>query len=470
MDERKRKIIYIISVTVFALAWEILARIINQPLILPGLMQVSERTVKLFAKKNFRLSLLASFERVVIAFLISAFIGTVSGFISGIKKEFRTFISFPLSLIRSTPVVALIMIVLFWFPSDVIPVFCALLMNLPIIIDGVSKSVENTDKKLLHMAQVFDVPVITKITCIYIPSAVPYIKGNLRTIFSQSWKIVAAGEILSLPRNGLGTLLQDSRIIMESETVFALVLVLTVSGILTEKILFHGTRILVFACSLIIKKRISSYKKINSETENRIRKSVPEKIIIHNLNFSYNEKIIYKNFSLQISSEKITAITAPTGRGKTTLFNILCGIIPKEKYSGKIKCPGTSYIFQDPRLVENMSAIKNIAFPMFNSTSRKQAYAIAFRYLNKANLSDLAFTEIRNLSGGQKQKVQVLRALAFRSDIILMDEGTSSLDQKSKSELWKLILEETKAENRGLIFITHDSSEAQKYADTVVSI
>lgn len=470
MNERKQKIIYIISVTLFALAWEILARMIDQPLILPGLLQVTRKTIKLFSKTSFRISLVVSLGRVVTAFLISAFLGIILGFISGIKKEFKTFISFPLSLIRSTPVVALIMIVLFWFPSDVIPVFCALLMNLPIIVDGVSKSVENTDKKLLQMAQVFNVTAGTRISCIYSPATVPYIKGNLHTIFSQSWKIVAAGEILSLPRNGLGTLMQDSRIIMETETVFALVLVLTVFGILTEQILFHAAKISACGYSKIRNKRISCCKKINTETGNIIQEQSSKKIIIDKLSFSYGKKLIYENFSLQIPAAKITAITAPTGRGKTTLFNILCGIITKEKYSGKVECPGTSYIFQDARLVPNMSVIKNIALPLFRDKSKKEAYAVAFRYLDKAKMQDLAFIEVQNLSGGQKQKVQALRALAFSSDIILMDEGTSSLDAQSKSELWQLILDEIKSENRGLLFVTHDSSEAQKYADTVVSI
>ena len=89
--------------------------------------------------------------------------------------------------------------------------------------------------------------------------------------------------------------------------------------------------------------------------------------------------------------------------------------------------------------------------------------------MQKVGLEDKAFEKAAFLSGGEKQKVQAARAFAFPAPVILMDEGTNSLDQISKKELWNTIRNLLSEKSRTLIFVTHDPEEAKTYADKIIS-
>ncbi len=211
MKNLKPKFFFILSILLFIAVWEITAKIISSPLVLPELEDIFFRFLKLSSEKKFCFSVLVTFSRVLLSFFLTVILGTIIGFASGLSENVRAFLIFPFALIRSTPVVALIMIMLFWFPSESLPLICGVLMTLPVMNDAVSKAVQNTDKNILEMAQVFKLMLSSRISGIYVPYVKPYFGGACRTVFSLGWKVIAAGEILSLPRYALGTLIQDNR-------------------------------------------------------------------------------------------------------------------------------------------------------------------------------------------------------------------------------------------------------------------
>lgn len=481
MDRKlKNRIIFIISIILFGAAWEILARLIDSPVVLPSFSETVLRLFKLCATKEFWISFAASFGRVLAAFFVTVITGLILGFASGLSESVRTFFMFPLSLIRSTPVMALIMVVLFWFPSHSLPVICAVLMGLPVMNDIVSKAVRNTDSELLEMANVFNFSFKTKISSVYIPEALPFIKSACRTVFAQSWKVVAAGEILALPKHAAGTLLQDNRMILEPSSVFALTLTLTLFCVLSEKIIFSGTDIL---CKKISSVRSSKRKTFVAKFQTNPQRDAWEgskttggKILITDLTFAYHDTAsetsceIFNNFNLEIKGGSITSISAPTGKGKTTLLKILSGIIPSSEYEGSITCPKTSVIFQDSRIIPGLSVLKNTALPLFSNMIKNDAYAKAYEFLCKVGLEDKAFAKAEELSGGEKQKLQAARAFAFDAPLILMDEGTNSLDEVSKNELWETMKKLLEENPRTLIFVTHDKTEAQKHASEIIEL
>ncbi|MCQ2584086.1 MAG: ATP-binding cassette domain-containing protein [Treponema sp.] len=477
MKNLKPHFFFILSILLFIAAWEITAKIISSPLVLPTLEDIFVRLLKLSSEKKFWLSVLITFSRVLLSFFLTVILGTIIGFASGLSENVRAFLIFPFALIRSTPVVALIMVMLFWFPSERLPLICGILMALPVMSDTVSKAVQSTEKNILEMAQVFKLKLSSRISGIYVPYVKPYFGGACRTVFSLSWKVVAAGEILSLPRLALGTLIQDNRILLEPASVFALVFVLTFLCVISEKILFKIFIFMGVTLGRLCRPRVvpsavpasASIPESDAAFGNASRAApATDAVRITNLSFSYGEKNLFTNFSQDFSSGKITALTAPTGSGKTTLLKILSGLIPASDYQGQIECPDVSFIFQDDRLVPELSVLKNVALPLFSTYSRKTAYSIAYRFLQKVGLEDKAFEKAAVLSGGEKQKVQAARAFAFPAPVLLMDEGTSSLDEKSKAELWENITELLQESPRTLIFVTHDQAEAKRYGSNML--
>ncbi len=479
-QKNKNRIISLVSVLVFLLIWEIAAGIINSPVVLPHFRLVFEQFFLQLGTPLFWHSLGGTFGRVLLAFAVSLFTGTILGFASGLSPDFRAFLKFPLSLIKATPVVALVMVMLFWFPSENLPVICAFLMTLPVITESVSKAIQNSDKKLTEMAEVFDFSFSSKIFYLYFPQIRPYLKGTSKTVFALCWKVVAAGEILSLPRNALGTLIQDNRILLEPASVFSLVIALILVCLLSEKAIFLFFKVMGVARNRLRRFRAGSFAAPASASEPAVSDSpsvcqtapAPDaKISIQNLSFSYKNdsdgtgQEIFKDLSLEFQSGKITSISGANGRGKTTLLKILSGLIPPSEYSGTVICPKVSFIFQEDRLIPGITVLQNIVLPLFSRMTHKEAYRKAFGFLEKSGLQDKAFAYPETLSGGEKQKIQAARAFAFENPVLLIDEGTSSLDENSRREFWETVRNLLEKSPRTVLFVSHNPEEAQKFSD-----
>lgn len=481
--ELKNRIIYTVSILAFLFLWEVTARIINAPLVFPTLLQVAECFCKNVLTKHFWLSVLGSFCRVMTAFCVSFILGTVLGFASGLNKSFRIFMSFPLTFIKATPVVAFIMMVLFWFPSQALPSICAVLMTLPVMTDGVSGAVRNTEKNLLDLAKVFNFSFSVKLRKIYFSGVRPYLFTTARTVFAQIWKVVAAGEILSLPGNALGTMIQDNRMLLEPDKVFALVLALVFLCVISEKILFKFFKIMGITRERLWRSRVGSFAAPASASEPAVfvkpqalqtAQAPDAEMKIERLSFSYKtekgDKEIFNDFSCSFKSYSRTALTGPSGKGKSTLLKILSGIIPEKQLQGRVECGKVSFVFQENVLISELTVIENIALPLFSVMKKKDAYRKAFESAAFCGLKDKVFQKTGTLSGGEKQRVQIARAFAYPSEVLLMDEGTSSLDEKSREEIWQTINILLNKKPRTFLFVTHDMEEAEKYADNIVSV
>ena len=185
------------------------------------------------------------------------------------------------------------------------------------------------------------------------------------------------------------------------------------------------------------------------------------KIEIKDLCKSYEGKQIFKDFSLTLESKKVNSIIGASGGGKSTLLNIIAGLLKKD--SGSIfgvNEEEISYIFQEDRLLEWLTVRENIEIFIYNYYSKEEAEKVIDKIFKMLNINDTLNEYPTKLSGGMRQRVNIARALIKPSKVILMDEPFKSLDYKTKY----LIIKELKAiferEDRLVIFVTHDVDEA----------
>lgn len=182
-----------------------------------------------------------------------------------------------------------------------------------------------------------------------------------------------------------------------------------------------------------------------------------EMLEIKNLSVSYGSNKVYQNFSLSADEGKITCILGESGCGKTTLLNAVAGLVG---YGGEITPVKVSYVFQTPRLVPNLTVLKNLT--LIGAERDRAADMLA-----RVGLKDKAEAYPLSLSGGEAQRVSLCRALLFASDIVLMDEPFSSLDLKTKLSAMQITKNLLSEEGRGALFVTHDIDEALYLADRI---
>ena len=178
---------------------------------------------------------------------------------------------------------------------------------------------------------------------------------------------------------------------------------------------------------------------------------------IRNLNVSYGQKVIYRDFSLTIKDGAVTAILGPSGCGKTTLLNSIAFEQPDIR---------AAYIFQEPRLLPWCTLEKNIALVLDGDGATKKARARA--YLAKVGLENRAGDFPSRLSGGERQRAAIARAFSYPAPILLMDEPFQSQDPGLKIQLIDLVKRLQEEEKRTIVAVTHDVREATALADRAV--
>lgn len=181
-----------------------------------------------------------------------------------------------------------------------------------------------------------------------------------------------------------------------------------------------------------------------------------EYIVIEDLCKSYGTHEVLRNFSAKIPVGRITALKAPSGKGKTTLIRILMGL--EKADSGRIlgmEGLRISTVFQEDRLCENLSVYANLR--LVSDRSEEEIRSA----LHALSLSHSVRQKAAELSGGMKRRVAILRALLADYDMLFLDEPLSGLDKELKDRVIAYILEQTKGKT--LLLITHNEEEERAF-------
>ncbi|OOM13565.1 ABC transporter ATP-binding protein [Clostridium saccharobutylicum] len=193
------------------------------------------------------------------------------------------------------------------------------------------------------------------------------------------------------------------------------------------------------------------------------------KIDINNLNKSYGNENIFRNFNLEFNDEKVNCIVGQSGCGKSTLLNIIAGLeeIDAGDISGYLK-RDISYIFQEDRLIEWLTVKENLELTLKKYFDENLLEKEIEKILSLVGINNIKNKYPNALSGGMRQRVNIARAFGKPSKIILMDEPFKSLDYKLKYTIideFKTILERKK---RMVILVTHDVDEAIYFQGNVI--
>ena len=194
---------------------------------------------------------------------------------------------------------------------------------------------------------------------------------------------------------------------------------------------------------------------------------------IKNLSYSFGSNPILKDINIHVNENEMVAIVGSSGVGKSTLFNLIAGVLKKQV--GKITINGSedyigkvAYMLQKDLLFEHKTIINNVILPLIIAkVNKKKALEEGAKILKQFNLDKYANKYPQQLSGGMRQRVALIRTYMFKRKIFLLDEAFSALDAITKKELHKWYLDLKKEFNLTTLLITHDIEEAVFLSDRI---
>ena len=194
---------------------------------------------------------------------------------------------------------------------------------------------------------------------------------------------------------------------------------------------------------------------------------------IKNLSYSFGNNPILKDINIHVNENEMVAIVGSSGVGKSTLFNLIAGVLKKQ--TGKITINGSedyigkvAYMLQKDLLFEHKTIINNVILPLIIAkVDKKEALEEGNKILKQFNLDKYANKYPQQLSGGMRQRVALIRTYMFKKNIFLLDEAFSALDAITKKELHKWYLDLKKEFNLTTLLITHDIEEAVFLSDRI---
>lgn len=220
---------------------------------------------------------------------------------------------------------------------------------------------------------------------------------------------------------------------------------------------------------------------------NTIATNVPALVTLRNVSFSRESQPIFTDISLDIGRGKITAIIGPSGTGKTTLLQIIGGLLAPE--AGVVSVEGQNVhalprkalyqlrqkmgmLFQNGALFTNLNAFENVAFPLREHTNFTEAEIerVVLEKLTAVGLKKASQLGANQLSGGMTRRVALARAMALNPMLILYDEPFVGLDPLALGMIVRLIASVNERYKMTSVLVSHDVQEAFQIADYVYLI
>mgnify|MGYP004592925957 CR=1 FL=1 len=415
--------------------WQILAMGVDNVLLVVTPLQALRALLIQAGQAEFWRSAFGSMWRIALGFLLGAvlalFLAAVSYRYKITEEVLRPFMVF----CKAVPVAVFAVLILIWWGSSMLAVAICFLVVFPNIYLNTLEGLKSADRGLLEMAEVFRLPFDTRFFYIYRPALKPFLLSAFQLSLGMCWKSGVAAEVIGTPDHSIGGALYLAKIYLDTADLFAWTAVIVVLSVLFEKIIFYGIEVFFRwepAC-----KRPPMPQKIAA----RERRT----LCVWNLGKSFHDQWIFRHVDHEFLGGEPYVLDTPSGSGKTTFFRCLCGLERPEE-GGVSGIDTFSVQFQEDRLCEDYSVVKNLEMVLGDAA---QAREILVQLLPEEALEQ----PCRELSGGMKRRVSLVRAMEAGAQCVLLDEPFTGLDEENRKKAEAYIRQ--KAGERILMLATH---------------
>ncbi|TVR93605.1 MAG: ATP-binding cassette domain-containing protein [Spirochaetaceae bacterium] len=476
-----RSVMPLLGVVSALLVWALLAQIVGRTILLPGPVATLASLIEIVRAPGFATVVAATVGRWGIALCLALPVAVLTGGAAGLSRIGAEFLRPLVSAARATPVISVILIALIWLPIPQVPVLVGFVVAYPLLHQGIADGLRSIDPELRELSRAYRWGAFRRVVHLEIPGSLPTVVSALAGALGMSWKAVLAAEVLSLPAFGIGSMLQDSRIYLDTAAVLAWTLIAVLAAYGFDQLL-----------SLLLpvegrRARRSWYGRmglwVTSFPARRatakpptVAQPSPAELIFQDVSFGFAGEEILRSFNLTVKPGEVCALLGPSGCGKTTLIRLASGLLRPN--SGAILLdvqeprrvrPAPAVAFQDPRLLPWEPARVQVSLGMPGLLAHRAAGRVHVdRLLLELGLAHATERYPDELSGGMKKRLNVARAVAHPSGLLLLDEPFSHQDPTTHAELLAFASGLFQHDPRTVLLVTHDPHEALTLADRVV--
>lgn len=395
--------------------WQAASLLVGSDILLASPLDTCRSLVRIVLSERFLPILWFSFSRIAGGFLAAFVLGVSLGFLAHRSALVRELLAPVVLAFKSIPVACIVVLLLIWIGSREVSGFSVFLMAFPALYLATVEGLGQVDRKLDEMLSVFGVGRLRRLLAHTWPSVLPYLVATSRNACGMAWKAGVAAELIGTPMGSMGERIYQSKILLETADLFAWTVIVVAVSYACEKgflWLLQETGPLTLRLS------------VPRGGEHVVASQKPEGVLLEDASLGYGNTVVVEGVNLALGPGERGVLTDASGVGKTTFLHTVANLLPV--VAGCVQVPRSlSVVFQESRLIELLSAVDNVLLVGSGGNTREDVRALLLELLPAEALD----RPVSELSGGQRRRVEIVRAMAHPSSAVLLDEPFSSLDE-----------------------------------------
>lgn len=441
MTERAKAVAAVGAVAAFWLAvWIFAASLVAQPLILPGPGAVALALLRLVCDGGTWAILAGSGARILGGLALAAVcVGVLAG-ISSRSRAFAHLVAPALSFVKATPVACVVVLLLIWLGSARVSIAAVFLMALPGVYFSLAEGLAQVDKPLEQMFRLHGVRG-WRLFCAHTwREVLPFVLSCARAVIGMSWKAGVAAELIGMAVGTVGERIYQAKLLIETADLLAWTVLVVAASWACERVLVWLLR---------VSGPVAWGAAVRAHGHGlRGRARAADDGAAAELALAVGDRAPWApaldGLVLNVPVGGRICVMGASGMGKSTLLSLAAG-----------ECAPCSMVFQDARLVESASALDNVLVCADARADASSATALLRLLVPGVDVH----ARVAELSGGQRRRVEIARALLCPGDAVILDEPFTGLDTAARDACAEVVLD--LLDGRMLLLATHDAADAQ---------
>lgn len=422
-------------------AWMLVAALVAQPLILPGPGAVVMALLRLMCDAGTWAILVGSGARILGGLALAAVCGGVLAGVSARSRAFARLVAPALSFVKATPVACVVVLLLIWLGSAHVSIAAVFLMALPGVYFSLAEGLAQVNKPLEQTFRLHGVRG-WRLFCAHTwREVLPFVLSCARAVIGMGWKAGVAAELIGMAVGTVGEHIYQAKLLIETADLLAWTVLVVVASWVCERVLVWLLRasgpaawraaVLSHGRGLRGRASGSAGGGVAAELALAVGDRAPWAPALDGL-------------VLNVPAGGRICVMGTSGAGKTTLLTLAAR-----------ECAPCSVVFQDARLVESASALDNVLVCADAHADASSAAALLRLLVPGID----AHACVAELSGGQRRRVEIARALLCPGGAVILDEPFTGLDTAARDATAKVVLD--LLDGRALLLATHDAADVQ---------